>query len=172
MKEVLRLWRMDSDGERIRGRWEGGGRSRSELHVSEDGMGGVVARGPGHVTARMGPGSAEIVVFDGGAIAVPASEGPGGEELLRSHVEVQDIGVGEPDLSYQVQGCNDLPIDDGVLDVGCVDGKGVDDNVCHLFPCVVPGAIGEIRRRQSRPILTCSACPQGPLRGRRRKGFA
>ena len=105
-------------------------------------MGGVVARGPGHVTARMGPGSAEIVVCDWGAIAVPASEGPGGEELLRGHIQVQNVAVGEPDLAYQVQGRNDLPIDDGALDVGCVNGKGVDNDVGHLFPCIVPRAIG------------------------------
>ena len=107
-------------------------------------MGSVVARGPGHVAARMGPGSAEIVVFDWGAVAVPASEGPRGEELLRRHIQVEDVAVGEPDLPDEVQGRDNLPIDDGVLDVGCVDGKGVDDEVGDLFPGVVPGAIGEI----------------------------
>ena len=105
-------------------------------------MGGVVARGPGHVAARMGPGSAEIVVFDWGAVAVPASEGPRGEELLRGHVQVEDVAVGEADLPDEVKGRDYLPIDDGVLDVGGVDGKGVDDNVGDLFTSVVPGAIG------------------------------
>ena len=55
---------------------------------------------------------------------------------------MEDVPVSEADLAYEVQGRDYLPVDDGVLDVGCVDGKGVDNEVGHLFPCVVPGAIG------------------------------
>ncbi len=61
----------------------------------------------------------------------PAGRGTEEEQLLERQLALEDVAFGEPPLALEVEGRQDLAVQDDVLDVRRVLGDGVDDGVAE-----------------------------------------
>ena len=124
-------------------------------------VGGVVAGGASDGAARMGPGSAEVVAGDRGAVVAHAAYRAGVEELGQGVLGVEHVPVGQVELLLQVLGRQELIVDDGIRDVGGVLGEGVDaalaEDVALRFPVGVSEVVGSVLDENPHAVLALPA---------------
>ena len=68
----------------------------------------VVAGGAGYLATGVGASAAEVEVLDRRAVVGPAGERAAGHHLLRNHVHVPDVAVGQADAVFDVLGVSSV----------------------------------------------------------------
>ena len=67
----------------------------------------------------------------------------GAAQLLERQLALEDVALGQPDVTLHVQGRHDLAVQDDVADVRCALGDDVDDGVAEgLAPDVITTVVG------------------------------
>src|SRR6266540_4211868 len=81
------------------------------LPVAQDLERGVPSRGPHHPSPGMRARSAEVEALHRRAVARPAGDGTGGEELVERHGAVEDVPSGEAEGPLQVERAQEVEAD-------------------------------------------------------------
>src|SRR3989442_13209358 len=88
----------------------------------------------------MDAGTAQIQAVDRGPVPRPHGHGPKEERLVQRHLPVIDVALREPEPGLEVEGREDLTIEDQPLEPGDVVREDRDDPVGELLPLRIPPA--------------------------------
>ncbi len=86
-----------------------------------------MSRGAGHPAAGMGTGTAEVKVFNGGAILGCFGVRPQAENLVQVVASVENVRFGQTVNRFQIQRADQLAADDEIRQIGHGPSHIIDD---------------------------------------------
>src|SRR5215471_3078552 len=92
----------------------------------------------------MRAGAAEIKILDRRAIASPARNWSHKEDLVEAHFSVVNTPLAEAKGLLQIDGRQNLPVQDGIFETRCVALDDIHDHLSQVIPLSVPAAIAQV----------------------------
>src|ERR1700734_657005 len=91
-----------------------------------------------NATAGMRGRTTHVEILDGRAEARVSWRWTQEEKLLQRKFSLEDVAFAQSPLAFEVEGSDDLLVEDDVFDIGRVLGDGVDDGIAEGLLLVVP----------------------------------
>ena len=101
-------------------------------------MGRIVARRSSDTAARMRARTAQIKAGERHPVISGANHRPRAEQLIQSHLAVENVAADQTETALQVERRMDLPGNDRFGEAWSMSINGCDNRVRRLFALVVP----------------------------------
>src|SRR6476469_10833594 len=116
--------------------------SSPEAAIVEHRLRRIMPRRSRHSAAGMGPRSAQVQALERHPVIGRADHRPGAEQLVESHLAVEDVAADESETALEIKRRMDLPPQHRLGESGRVAVDRRDDLVRRLLPLIVPGSAG------------------------------
>src|SRR4051794_12801320 len=113
-----------------------------EAPVAEDRARRIMPRRSGDPATRVSTRAAQIQSLEGHAVVGSADHRPRAEQLVESHLAVEDVAADQAEAALEIERGMDLAADHGFGEARRMRIDGRDDLVGGLVALVVPAAAG------------------------------
>ena len=114
--------------------------TRPEASVLKDGARGIMPRCAGDAPAGMRAGAAQVEALERHAVVGRANHGPCAEQLIETHLPVEDVASDQSEASFKVERRVDLPAEYGLREARRMAVHCRNDRVGGFLPFLVPAA--------------------------------
>src|SRR5262245_29660323 len=110
------------------------------LPVAENGVRCIEARSSHDSTTGMRRGAAHIKVADRRSILCPTRSRPQEEQLFECQFALKDVSFRKPELPFNIERRQHLPVEDDVLDIRRVLRNRIHNRVAESLALLIPGS--------------------------------